>query len=72
MPVSESPDVTNPEVPGSSFDLGPGGLDHHELSEETLTDDGRLAAAIASGRLSGDLAAFTSARFQSPHAALLH
>jgi 3'(2'), 5'-bisphosphate nucleotidase len=47
VPVSKSPDVTNPEVPGSSFDLGPGGLDHHELSEETLTDDGRLAAAIA-------------------------
>ena len=47
MPVSESPDVTSAEVPSSSFDLGPRGLDHHELSEETLTDDGRLAAAIA-------------------------
>jgi glycine/D-amino acid oxidase-like deaminating enzyme len=32
----------------------------------------QLAAAIASGRLSGDLAAFTSARFQAPHAPLLH
>lgn len=38
--------MTKPDDSGSSFDLDEV-LDEHALSEETLSDDGRLAAAIA-------------------------
>lgn len=39
--------MTNPPDASRSFDLDSEGFDEHALSEETLTDDGRLAAAIA-------------------------